>query len=84
MLGLNRTDFFTNCFPIPDSDRANFGNLATADAIADGFQQFFILSADGQLTPYETGCHCRVVPDEFSHQLLKGLAVLFCERNDID
>ena len=35
-----------NCLPILNSDGANIGNLAIADAVANPFQQVFILSAD--------------------------------------
>jgi hypothetical protein len=69
--------------PIPDSDRANLGDLTITDAFGDGFQPLFILSTEDQLAPEETGCHRRIVPDKIAYELLKGFAVLFRERNDI-
>jgi hypothetical protein len=58
-----------NCFPIPDSDRANFGNLATADAVADGFQLFFILSADGRPKRVRL---CAILPRRDRHERIVG------------
>lgn len=52
-----------NCLPILNSDGTNISNLAIAHAVADRFQQVFILAADDQLAVDETGYHRRVVPD---------------------